>query len=83
MTKTIRLEIPNNYSQIKKLKNHTFNQPNEGKIIEALRKNRKFIPEHSLVAEIDSKIPKQVRNDFTKKYNAQNRELMNTVAMHL
>ena len=33
-----------------------FNQPNEGRMIEALRKNKKFIPKLSLVAEIDSKV---------------------------
>jgi putative acetyltransferase len=33
-----------------------FNQPNEGRMIEALRKNKKFISELSLVAEIDSKV---------------------------
>src|SRR5690606_36333808 len=36
--------------------NLAFGQPNKGKLVENLRKNPKFIPELSLVAEIDWKI---------------------------
>ena len=57
MTKVIiRPETPKDYSQITKVNNLAFNQPNEGLMISALRKNNKFIQEFSLVAEIDSKV---------------------------
>ena len=57
MTKVfIRPETPKDYSQITMLNDFAFNQPNEGLMISALRKNKKFIPQLSLVAEIDSKV---------------------------
>lgn len=83
MTEIIRPETPNDYNQITKVNNLTFNQPNEGKMIEALRTNKKIITELPLVAEIDSKIPKQVRNEFTKKYKAQKHESTNTAVKRL
>jgi len=52
----IRSERQNDYEQITEVNNLAFNQPNEGLMISALRKNNKFIPELSLVAEIDSKV---------------------------
>jgi len=79
----IRTENQNDYEQITQVNDLAFNQLNEGKMIEALHKNRKFIPEISLIAEIDSQIPKQVRNDFIKKCKVQKRELKNTAVMHL
>jgi len=82
MTESIRPETPKDYQQIIVINNLAFNQLNEGKMIEALHKNRKFIPELSLIAEIDSQIPKQVRNDFIKKYKEQKHELTNTAVTH-
>ncbi|OGU67281.1 MAG: hypothetical protein A2W30_08140 [Ignavibacteria bacterium RBG_16_36_9] len=52
----IRTENQNDYEQITKVNDLAFNQPNEGMMISVLRKNKKFIPELSLVAEIDSKV---------------------------
>ena len=52
----IRSERENDLEQITVVNNLAFNQPSEGLMILALRKNEKFIPELSLVAEIDSKI---------------------------
>ena len=52
----IRPETPKDYSQIARVNDLAFNQPNEGKMIKVLRKNKKFIPQLSLVAEIDSKV---------------------------
>lgn len=81
MNEIIRLENSQDFEQITKVNGFAFDQPNEGLMISTLRKNEKFIPELSLVAEIDSKIPKQVRNDCTKRYKAQKRELKNTAVM--
>lgn len=52
----IRIENKNDYKTIIQINDLAFNQPNEGLMISALRKNKKFIPELSLVAEIESKV---------------------------
>lgn len=56
MNEVIRSETPKDFEQITILNDLAFKRPNEGLMISALRKNNKFIPELSLVAEIDSKI---------------------------
>ena len=56
MIEIIRPEITKDYEQITKINDLAFNQPNEGLMISALRKNKKFISELSLVVEIDSKV---------------------------
>lgn len=56
MNEVIRSETPKDFEQIIIVNDLAFKQPNEGLMISALRKNSKFIPELSLVAEIDSKI---------------------------
>ncbi len=56
MLTEIRPEAPSDYSAIIEVSNLAFGQPNEGKLIEKLRKNPEFIPELSLVAEVDGKI---------------------------
>jgi len=52
----IRQETPKDYEQITKVNDLAFKQPNEGSMISAMRKNKKFIRQLSLVAEIDSKV---------------------------
>lgn len=52
----IRSESQKDFRQITKINDIAFNQPNEGLMILALRKNKKFIPELSLVAEINKKL---------------------------
>jgi putative acetyltransferase len=52
----IRSENPSDYIVITKVNDLAFGQPNEGKLVENLRKNPKFIPELSFAAEIDGKI---------------------------
>lgn len=52
----IRPETPSDYPEITQVNDLAFGQPSEGKLVENLRKNPKFIPELSLVAEINGKI---------------------------
>ncbi|WP_052734268.1 GNAT family N-acetyltransferase [Methanosarcina sp. 2.H.A.1B.4] len=52
----IRPETPPDYPAITEVNNLDFGQPAEGKLVETLRKNPKFVPELSLVAEVDGKI---------------------------
>jgi predicted N-acetyltransferase YhbS len=52
----IRPEEKKDYEEIKKLNDLAFGQSNEGKMIEHLRDNSKYIPELSLVATIDDDI---------------------------
>ncbi|MDD2340401.1 MAG: N-acetyltransferase [Methanosarcina sp.] len=52
----IRPETPSDYPEIIQVNDLAFGQPSEGKLVEILRKNPKFIPGLSLVAEIDGKI---------------------------
>jgi len=52
----IRPETPKDFEQVIKVNDLAFNQPNEGKMIEALRCDNKFIPELSIVAEVDSMV---------------------------
>lgn len=56
MTFNIRPEIPFDYPAITEVNDLAFGQPAEGKLVENLRKNPKFVPELSLVAEADGKI---------------------------
>ena len=39
----IRLERKDDYAQITQINDAAFEQPNEGRLVENLRKNRKFI----------------------------------------
>lgn len=55
MTLKVRPETPSDYSDITEVNDLAFGQPAEGKLVENLRKNPKFIPELSLVAEADGK----------------------------
>lgn len=52
----IRPEIPSDYPAITEVNDLAFGQPAEGKLVENLRKNPKFVRELSLVAEVDGKI---------------------------
>jgi putative acetyltransferase len=52
----IRPETPSDYPAITEVNDLAFGQPAEGKLVENLRKNSKFIPELSLIAEVDGKI---------------------------
>jgi putative acetyltransferase len=52
----IRPETPSDYPAITEVDDLAFGQPNEGELVENLRKNPEFIPELSLVAEVDGKI---------------------------
>jgi putative acetyltransferase len=56
MIEIIRPETPEDFEQITKVNDLAFDQPNEGRMLEALRKNKKFIPQLSLVAEIDLRV---------------------------
>ncbi|WP_229640143.1 GNAT family N-acetyltransferase [Waterburya agarophytonicola] len=52
----IRLEEAQDYSNIFQLNSLAFGQENEAELIEKIRKSDRYIPELSLVAELDSKI---------------------------
>jgi predicted N-acetyltransferase YhbS len=57
MTKSkIRPEMIDDYASITEVNDLAFGQKNEGQLILRLRGTKKFIPELSLVAEIDSRI---------------------------
>ncbi|WP_440946085.1 GNAT family N-acetyltransferase [Methanosarcina sp. T3] len=56
MSLKIRPETPSDYPAITEVSDLAFGQPAEGKLVENLRKNLKFVPELSLVAEVDGKI---------------------------
>ncbi|MBC8314546.1 MAG: N-acetyltransferase [Bacteroidales bacterium] len=56
MQLTIRPETKQDYSAIKKVNDLAFKQENEGTLIEKLRINPEYIPELSLVAEIDGAV---------------------------
>lgn len=46
----IRPELPDDYPGIRQVNELAFGQPNEGRMVEELRRNPRFIPELSLVA---------------------------------
>ncbi|MFH1941183.1 MAG: N-acetyltransferase [bacterium] len=50
---TIRAETKEDYLRITEINDLAFGQPNEGKLVEKLRLTERFIPELSLVAEIE------------------------------
>ena len=50
----IRAEKPQDYPAIKQINDLAFEQPNEGLLVEELRRNPSFIPELSLVALYDN-----------------------------
>lgn len=52
----IRKEAENNYKKIRKVNDSAFERENEGRLIERLRQRENFIPELSLVAELDDEI---------------------------
>jgi predicted N-acetyltransferase YhbS len=52
----IRSEVEEDYEEITKVHDRAFNQTNEGKIVENLRKTPSYISELSLVAEYEKKI---------------------------
>ena len=56
MSLTIRPETSSDYPGISEVNKLAFRQPAEGKLVEKLRKNPKFVSELSLVAEIEGKI---------------------------
>jgi putative acetyltransferase len=53
---TIRPKIPADYLAITEVNNLAFGQLNEGKLVEDLRKNPKFVKELFLLAETNGKI---------------------------
>ncbi len=56
MTLTIRPETPSDYPAITEVNDLAFGQPAEGKLVEDLRKNPKFVTELSFVAETNEEI---------------------------
>lgn len=56
MNITIRKEEGKDYSKVHEVNRLAFKQENESKLIEKIRKGENFIPDLSLVAEIDNKI---------------------------
>jgi len=56
MNITIRREEDNDQIQIYEVNKLAFQQENEGKLIEKIRNTENFIPELSIVAEIDNRI---------------------------
>ncbi|RUT06751.1 N-acetyltransferase [Dulcicalothrix desertica PCC 7102] len=53
---SIRCEASPDYSKIAEVITSAFGQPNEAKLVEAIRNSENYIPELSLVAEIDGNI---------------------------
>ncbi|MBN2180245.1 MAG: N-acetyltransferase [Deltaproteobacteria bacterium] len=49
----VRSETPDDYGVISEIHDEAFERPDEGRLVERLRKMYKFIPELSLVAELD------------------------------
>ena len=69
----IREETENDYEKIREVNDSAFGQENEGHLIERLRQTEIYIPELSLVAELDDKIvghilfyPIAIRSDASK-----------------
>lgn len=56
MNTTIRKEEEKDYKQIYEVNKLAFQQENESKLIEKIRKSKNFIPGLSIVAEIDNRI---------------------------
>lgn len=56
MSIKIRKEEENDRIQIYEVNKLAFQQENEGKLIEKIRKSENFIPELSIVAELDNRI---------------------------
>jgi predicted N-acetyltransferase YhbS len=52
----IRGETENDYTRIREINDSAFGQKNEGRLIERLRQTESYIPELSLVAELDNEI---------------------------
>jgi len=52
----IRPEQEKDYLTIKKVNNLAFGQENEGNLVEKLRKNQEYVPELSLVAEVENEV---------------------------
>lgn len=52
---TIRTEEEKDHKQIYEVSKLAFQQENEGKLIEKIRNSENFIPELSIVAEIDNR----------------------------
>ncbi|MDY6795052.1 MAG: N-acetyltransferase [Actinomycetota bacterium] len=53
---TIREEIPSDYGAIRRVNDLAFEQPDEGLMVDALRRNPRFVPELSLVALLDNAV---------------------------
>ena len=53
---TIRTEAEKDHKRVYEINKLAFQQEDESKLIEKIRKGENFIPELSLVAEIDNKI---------------------------
>jgi putative acetyltransferase len=56
MKVTVRAETNEDHPAIKKIHNEAFGQENEGVLVERLRENPDFVPELSLVAELDGRV---------------------------
>ncbi len=52
----IREETENDYEKIREVNDYAFGQEDEGRLIERLRQTESYIPELSLVAELDEEI---------------------------
>lgn len=69
----IRPETKKDFSKITQVNDFAFGQKNEGRLIERLRQTEKYIPELSLVAELDDEIighilfyPITIHSDISK-----------------
>jgi len=56
MNITIRGELKEDHVRIKEINDQAFEQEDEGKLVNKLRENDQFVPELSLVAEIDETV---------------------------
>ncbi len=52
----IRQELKEDHTRIKEINDQAFEQEDEGKLVDKLRKKDQFIPELSLVAEVDKTV---------------------------
>jgi len=66
---TIRVEQPSDFSAIAEVVAAAFGSPAEAKLVEAIRASPHYVPELSLVAELDGRIVGHVMISFTAIQN--------------
>jgi len=69
---TIRTEEEKDYERIYEINKLAFQQEDESKLIEKIRNCDNFIPELSLVAEIDNKIVGHILFSKTRNWSCSN-----------